>query len=211
MKLAIFGATGLTGKVLVQEAAARGHTLRLLVRGKVSENELPQGTEVITGDYLDSGARREAIKGVDAVLSTVGPPATRKTELKPEDFGNAMNELINELNDAGISRFINLASTGTLFEHEKYSFVQKCFSILFNIIVPVVIPGKTLELKALSESNLDWTCIRPPYIKTGVGGTIVANDQSPPSQKVDTHQLASFMLDQLESDEWLKRAPFVGC
>ncbi len=210
MKLAIFGATGLTGKVLVEEAAERGHVLRILVRGEVSQSDLPSGTEVIKGDYLDSKARREAIVGVDAVLSTVGPPATRKTDLTPEDFGNAMNELIDELNDEGISRFINLASTGTLFEHEKYGFVQKCFSILFNFIVPIVIPGKTLELKALSGSNLDWTCIRPPYIKTGIGGTLVADDQKPPSQKVDTQQLASFMLDQLESDEWLKRAPFVG-
>ncbi len=210
MKLGMFGATGLTGKVLVEEAAKRGHTLRILVRGEVSQTDFPSGTEVIKGDYFDAKARREAIKGVDAVLSTVGPPPTRKTELRPEDFGNAMNELIDELNGEGISRFINLASTGTILEHEKYSFVQKCFSVIFNLVFPIVIPGKTLELKALSGSDLDWTCIRPPYIKTGIGGTLVADDLTPPSQKVDTHLLASFMLDQLESDEWLKRAPFVG-
>ncbi len=212
MKLAIFGATGLTGKVLVEEAAARGHTLRILARRDVDKASLPEGTEVVKGDYLDSAARKETLKGVDVALSTVGPPPTRKTDLKPEDFGNAMEQLIGELKDEGISRFINLASTGTLFPHEKYGFVQKFFAFIFNIVVPVVIPGKTLELRALSKSvDLDWTCIRPPYIKTGAGGTLNADDAKPPAQqKVDTHELARFMLDQIESKEWIKKAPFVG-
>ncbi len=210
MKLAIFGATGLTGKELVKEAAARGHEIRILTRREVSADDLPEGTEVVLGDYMDPAARQETIKGADALLSTIGPPPTRKTKLTPADFGNAMEQLIGELKAEGITRFINVASTGTRYGDEPYPFERKLFRGLFNLLFPVVIPGKELELKILSSSDLDWTCVRPPLIKLGVGGPLIADDQKDPSRQVDATLLAQFMLDQLETDKWVRRAPFVG-
>ena len=210
MKLAIFGATGLTGRELVKEAAIRGHRLRILARRDIPSEDLPDGIELIKGDYLDSTARRETLKGVFALLSTVGPPPTRKTDLKPEDYGQAMEQLTAEMKQEGISRFINVASTGTRLGSEPYPLERKLFRLMFNFLVPIVIPGKELELKILSKSDLDWTTVRPPYIRLGVGGTLRADDKKDQGRKVDATLLARFMLDQLDSKTWVKRAPFVG-
>lgn len=210
MKLAIFGGTGLTGKELVKEAGKRGYAIRMLSRRDIDAGSLPEGTEVVRGDYLDPAARQETLRGADALLSTVGPPPTRKTDLTPEDYGRAMEQLIGELKQAGITRFINIASTGTRYGNEPYPLERKFFRMLFNFLAPAVIGGKELELKHLSQSDLDWTTVRPPLIKLGRGGTLVADDKTDKGRNVDATLLAQFMLDQLESDEWVRRAPFVG-
>lgn len=210
MKIAVFGGTGLTGKELVKEAGERGYSIRLLARRDVPQDSLPAGTTVIRGDYLDPAARRETLEGADVLLSTVGPPATRKTDLKPEDYGQAMEQLIGELKDAGITRFINVASTGTRYGNEPYPLERKFFRMLFNFLAPAVIGGKELELKHLSNSDLEWTTVRPPLIKLGRGGTLEADDKTDKGRNVDATLLARFMLDQIDSNEWVRRAPFVG-
>ncbi len=209
-KLAIFGATGLTGKELVKEAASRGYSLRILARREIPITELPDGVELIKGDYFNAASRRETLKGVDAVLSTIGPPPTRKTDLKAEDFGLVMEELIGEMKQEKVSRIINLASTGTRFSKEPFLLTRWFFRTLFNLFVPIVISGKEKELGVLSQSDLNWTTIRPPMIKTGIGGTLVTDDKIPPGHRVDTTLLVRFMLDQLDSDTWVQRAPFVA-
>lgn len=209
MKLAIFGGTGLTGKKLVEEAVARGHSVTMLARGEV-QPDLPAEVTVIKGDYFDSDARKATIKGADAVLTTIGAPATKKTDLKPEQYGQAMEELIAEMKAEGITRHIGLTSAGTRYKNEKITFGRKFWRAIFNTFFPIVIASKELELKALVASDLEWTSIRPPYIKNDVGGSLKVDDVKAQGNKVDTALLAGFILDQLISDEWVRRAPFIG-
>ncbi len=210
MNLAIFGATGLLGKELVKEASARGHNLRILSRRDLEPGEMPEGTVVIKGDYLDNAAMLETLEGAEAVLSTVGPPAIRKTDLTPGDYERAMVNLIAGMKENGIKRIINVASTGTRYGDEKFKFMRWLISSVFKILWPVVIPGKEAELKVLSQSDLDWTTLRPPGIVTGAGGELRVDDKIDQGIRVDTNLMAQFMLDQIDSDEWVGRAPFVG-
>ena len=210
MKLAVFGATGLLGRELVRQAAARGHAMRILSRREIGGDTLPEEAVVVRGDYMDPDAVRRTLEGVDAVLSTIGPPPNRKTELTPEDFGRAMDRLIAAMRAAGVSRIINVASTATRFGREPYGWGRRLLRLLLRSVAPVVIPGKELELAALARSDRAWTTVRPPLIKTGIGGSLRADDQDPQGMRVDTALLAAFMLDQLDDDTWVRRAPFVG-
>nr|MBX2801133.1 NAD(P)H-binding protein [Myxococcales bacterium] len=201
---------GLLGSVLVEEAASRSHGLRLLSRREIPSSSLPRGTVVIQGDYMDPEAVTATLDGADAVLSTIGPPATRNTTLKPDDFGRAMEHLVAEMNRMGLKRIINVASTGTRYGDERFRFMRRVITTLLNLAFPIVIAGKESELAVLSRSDLDWTTIRSPLIRTGVGGSLVVGDTVDLGSRVDTHLLARFMLDELESDTWVKRAPFVA-
>ncbi len=121
-----------------------------------------------------------------------------------------MEHMVAEMRRLGIKRIINVASTGTSYGNEKFRFVRRVITTILNIAFPIVIAGKESELAVLSKSELDWTTIRPPLIKTGIGGTLRVDDTVDLGSRVDIHLLAQFMLDALDSDTWVKRAPFVA-
>lgn len=210
MKLAIFGATGLVGNELVAQAAARGHTMRILSRSDIPKDKLPAGAELIRGDYFNAEDVHATVIGADAVLSTIGPPQHNKTDLKPADYGQAMEQLIAQMQATGVARIINIASTGTRLGDEPYGLGRRLIRFLLKFIAPVVIPCKEQELEALVRSDRIWTTIRPPLIKSGIGGVLKASDQTPQGSRIDTGLLVGFMLDQLDARDWENRAPFVG-
>src|SRR5690349_20709166 len=71
MKLAVFGATGPTGRQFVEQARAKGHELRVLVR---PQSTAPEGTEAVVGDVLDAEAVASTISGTAAVVCILGLP-----------------------------------------------------------------------------------------------------------------------------------------
>ena len=72
-RIAVTGATGFVGSHLVAALAARGWTLRLLVR---RWSPLPPlagvEAEIVWGDLGDENALRQFVAGVDAVIHAAG-------------------------------------------------------------------------------------------------------------------------------------------
>lgn len=79
MKLAMIGATGITGTLVLDEAARRGHALTVLVRDPARLSpDGPTPDHVITGDGADAAAVRSALVGQDAVLVMISSRGTRQ-------------------------------------------------------------------------------------------------------------------------------------
>ena len=78
MKIAVFGATGATGKVFMTLALDAGHELVALVRDKSKlehrEKEKDTGARLraVVGDATDGSAVHAVIEGADAVVSCLG-------------------------------------------------------------------------------------------------------------------------------------------
>ncbi len=209
MNIAILGASGFTGKVLLEKALERGHVIKVLARSPEKLASFGDSIQVIEGDYLNQQAINQVVEGVDVVISTIGAPATRKTSLTANDFADAMTHLVMAMEKGGVKRLINLASAGTRFEGEKVSFIRGVIRLFFSLTAPVVIPAKEKELAIVQQSSLDWTSIRPPLIQDNVPGSLQASVEFLNGNKVDVVQLANFMLDNIDSQDWIKKAPFV--
>ncbi len=207
-RLALLGATGPLGRELVVQAHGRGYHLRVLSRREV--HDLPVVVEVIRGDFFDAVALRDVLEGADAVLSCIGPPQHRKSTASAQEYGAAMVQLVSAMQAQGITRIINIASTATRLGDEAYGIGRRVLRLMLKFIAPVVIPGKEAELRVLAASDRDWTTIRPPLIKAGAGGVLRVSDEKPQGMKVDQALLAGFMLDALEDDAWIGKAPFVA-
>lgn len=67
MTILITGATGRVGRHLVQQLAARGASVRALVRDP-AKADLPTGVEIATGDLLDIDSLRAAFAGVNTLF-----------------------------------------------------------------------------------------------------------------------------------------------
>lgn len=209
-KLAILGVTGLVGRVLTKLALGQGYEVRVLCRSQGSADSLPDGVEVVIGDYFDADAIDQVVAGCDAVLSTVGPEPVRRPNKSPQDLQEAMDKLIGAMERHGISRFINLASAGTRFSDEPLTLSRKLMRWSLGFIVPYVIPSKEAELGSLVKSSLDWTSIRPPLITDSAKGQFHSHLTKAQGFKVNTTQLATFMLTAIEDKTLYRTAPFVG-
>jgi putative NADH-flavin reductase len=72
MNLLIFGATGGTGRVLVEQALAEGHVVTAFARNPAKVRTLHQNLRIAKGDILKYDSIEMALVGQDAVLSTLG-------------------------------------------------------------------------------------------------------------------------------------------
>lgn len=74
MTLAVLGATGFTGRLVVDEARRAGLPLRLVGRRRTALEEMAQaGEKVCVADARDEEALRKAFDGAGVVASTAGP------------------------------------------------------------------------------------------------------------------------------------------
>ena len=72
MRLLVFGATGGTGRALVEQALAQGHLVTAFARDPAKVRGAHQNLTIARGNMLDSSSVEAAVQGQDAVLSAVG-------------------------------------------------------------------------------------------------------------------------------------------
>src|SRR2546426_11308042 len=72
MKLAIFGATGATGRCLVEQALDRGYDVTAFTRNPLALTTRHAHLSIVTGDVFHPVNVEEAVASQDAVLCTIG-------------------------------------------------------------------------------------------------------------------------------------------
>jgi len=73
MKLFVIGATGRTGREIVEQALARGHRVTAFVRSPESINLQDERLTVIEGSALEEDQLANTMQNHDAFISTLGP------------------------------------------------------------------------------------------------------------------------------------------
>ncbi len=94
----VAGATGSIGRLVVAEALRRGHDVRALVRSADKASRLPEGAAAVVGDVTRPETLRDAVKGVDAVVLTLGSDGGGKAGAESVDYGGVRN-ILNALGD----------------------------------------------------------------------------------------------------------------
>ena len=72
MKIAVFGAGGRTGILLVFQALKEGHHVTAFARNANKITIRHEHLRVVEGDVMNEEKVREAVEGCDAVLCTLG-------------------------------------------------------------------------------------------------------------------------------------------
>ena len=68
MNLAVFGATGGTGRLLLAQALERGHSVTAFVRSTPADDSLAGAERVVTGDGRNDAAVASALRDAEAVV-----------------------------------------------------------------------------------------------------------------------------------------------
>lgn len=210
MKIAIFGSTGFLGKVLLRKALEAGYQVRTLVRDPNRLGGFKDRVEYIEGTVFDTRDISQTVRGTDVVLSTVGPP--QKEPVDPQLYEQAMKDVVAALRANRIKRYIHVGgSVHDGGENENWTLGRRALRLLLNLTFRKGLAAKHLEWEVLKESDLEWTLVRPPRIAASPPrGSLVADAKSLASLQVNVGDLADFLLEQIDSTDWVRGAPLVA-
>jgi len=210
MKIAILGSTGFVGNVLIKKAIARGYEIKTLARNPEKLNEIKDKIEIIQGNVFEPASIDTAIEGTEVVLSTVGPPPGKPCN--PGQYQEAMKNIIAVMEKHAIKRYIHIG--GAVHqggENEIWNFKRKFLRFFLNLMSKPILIAKQLEWEVLKSSDLEWTLVRPPRITGGnISARLYANEKYLYSLQISVEDLTDFILDQIKSREWIKKAPLVS-
>lgn len=201
MKLAIFGATGGTGKQIVAQALEAGHMVTALVRDPAKLGDLTAPITAVTGDVLDQAKVAETVNGADCVIVTLGSTANNPDWIVSE----GTKQVISAMQTNGVKRLIVITSIGVGDSKDQVSFA---FKMLMKTVLKKAMEDKERQETAVQESGLDWTIIRPGGLVDGprTGEYTVGSAQEVKAGQVARADVAELTLKQIDSDEYLHKA-----
>jgi len=209
MKITILGSTGLVGKVLLEKALEREYQINTLVRSPEKLGAFKDNVTFIEGNVFQIEKLEQIVSGSDIVLSTVPPKMNTKA---PEKYAKLMEDWVSVFERNSIKRFIHIG--GAVHgggENENWTIGRKILRLFLTLFWRQGLVAKELEWEVLKRSNIDWTLIRPPRVtKDKSTSSLIANEKSLAGMQVGVEDLADFILDQIDSEKWLKRAPLVA-
>jgi putative NADH-flavin reductase len=161
MKLTIFGATGGTGRCLVEQALAAGHDVTAVVRdpARLAVPAQP-GLHVVTANVMDPAAIRPALATAEAAISAVGPRGTGRTTVSQD----SARSIVQAMQDAGVQRLLTVSGSVVIDAGEG--------AVMRGLLKPLVratfLRNVCADMRRAEEqvrnSNLDWTIMRPPRL-----------------------------------------------
>jgi putative NADH-flavin reductase len=202
MKLAILGATGRTGRLVVEQALAAGHDVRALVRSPDKLALRHERLELVQGDATDAAAVARMVDGADVVISALGPVAGRK---------DICSVAAGHVIAAGARRYVAVSGAGIDVPGDQKDFVGKLVSFLVRTLSPAVFHDKVLEHTLLARSSVPWVLVRPPRLvdKPSTGNPRMSLERSP-GASVARADLAAFVLRCAGDESLTGKAPFVA-
>lgn len=204
MRLAIFGATGGTGRELLQQALDRGHEVTAIVRRPEAITLTHARLRVLAGDVMELDSLAPALQQQDAVLSVIGSQGLRSL-VKPMTFYHrSARHLVDQMDKAGVQRLVCLTSVGV---------VDKPVGPLFYIwlikplLKPIYDDMRQME-QTIRESNLAWTIVRPSRLFDGKRTgqyRVGSSGELDHANSISRADLANCILNQLDTKaNWQK-------
>ena len=209
MKLAIFGATGETGKQLVKLALEKGNKVIAYVRTPSKLNINHECLTIIHGELNEKTAIEYAVSGVDAVISVLGPRGGSKS--KPITQG--MQNIILAMEKNNVRRLI-ISSTLSLSDPDDLpDFKSRVLINLVKIINRAAYEEIINVGKVVRSSNLDWTIIRLPLLNNNPkSGKVKVGylGKKEVGLKISRADIADFMLKQVQDTKYIQKASVIS-
>jgi putative NADH-flavin reductase len=204
VKLFVIGATGGTGKNVVEHALAKGHDVVAFVRNPSALTVVHERLRVERGDALDSAEVKRAAAGCDAAISAIGP--RRGTPAGTIISGAVMN-ILGAMTNGGPRRIVFESGLMVGDGRGLRAFGRVAVSI-FRRLNRALYEDKVRAEGAIRASPYEWIIVRPPALveKAARGTYRVGVDLdvrvSAPMAHAD---VAAFLVEAAESDRWLRQ------
>lgn len=212
-RLAVFGATGGTGRELVRQALAAGRAVTAFGRdpGRVAAAfaEAPGAPSIVAGEVTDAAAVARAVAGQDAVLVALGP---RRGD-DPAALTTGLARVVDAMRAHGVRRLLVVSGAGIRVAGDRKPLPDRAISALVRLVNRRDVEAKEAQLALLRSSDLDWTTVRPPRLadRPATGRPLAADPRTIRGGRIVAYaDLAAFMLDEVDARRFVRQAVFVA-
>jgi putative NADH-flavin reductase len=203
IKITIFGASGKVGQLVTRRALDGGHQVRAFVRSRDPFTPSDRLT-VLHGDVADELAVSDALAGSQAVISTLGSWGPG-----PKDVLTiGMQSIIPAMQQLDLSRLVSLTGAGGKWRGDTGGLRLRTNRLALTLMARSALRDGEAHLDMLDSSELDWTCVRAPKIRS-TGQSEYRLSLTVPSLigSIPGPAVARCLLDLAERHTFLRQAP----
>lgn len=228
--IAVFGASGPTGKLFTELALNHGYQVKALVRDPSKLDLQHSNLQLIQGDAADTAKVGATIKGTEAVISLLGANLRRGANLKQavKVRRTTTPTILSAMGQNNVERLIVVASlpaeliAGFFDPKDEPRFMKKWLINKFTRGIFRLFMGKDVfgELNEDTRAYFDlikqspqrWTIVRAPTLsdQPSNGNYRVGYLDAHTGKYVSRSDVAAFLLEELMSGNYIRQMPIVS-
>jgi putative NADH-flavin reductase len=202
MKILIFGATGGTGRQLLQQGLDQGHHITAFVRNPTKLTIKNKNLVLVKGNILNEKDVSSAMKGQEVIISVLGNKTSSALRESNTIISESIGIIISQIKANNVMRLLFVASFGV---NEKIFLPEKLFIrlVLKNIFADI---PKQEEL--IKKSGLDWTIVHPARLVNAPKTEKYEADEQLPIglfSKIARSDVADFLLKNVDSKKYYRK------
>lgn len=202
MKITIFGATGPTGRLLVSQALAQGHSVTAFAR-RPEAIRPRENLRIIQGDTTrDAAAVEDAVRGQDAAISALGVSASFFPDGLME---RSVANILPAMERSGVKRLVVMSAFGVGDSKNDAPVLPR---LMYCTVLSAIFADKLAAEDKVRASSLDWTIVYPTLLTHGaMTGHYRAAERLELSgmPSISRANVAHFMLGELTQRRFVRK------
>jgi putative NADH-flavin reductase len=205
MKLLIFGASGATGRQLVQQALDQQFSVTAFVRNPARFTLKHPNLSVVKGDILEPDTVEAAVPGHDVVLSALG---VKRNRVGDTTLSDGTQHILEAMWRHGVKRFIGETSLGLGSSRGEEGLLFR--RVIRPLFLKHVFADKERQEALIQAAPFDWIIVRPAGLtngpRTGDYKVALSFANARIKGRISRADVADFMLKQVGTDAFVGRA-----
>jgi putative NADH-flavin reductase len=207
MNIMIVGATRGIGRQLLEQALTSGHAVTALVRDPRRLAAQHERLRVVKGDILAPDAVAAAMAGQGAVCCSIGVKAPW---IRITVFSEGTRNLLQAMKKTRVRRLVCVTGIGAGDSRGHGGFLYD--RIFYPFLLKPIYADKDRQEALIRASDAEWTIVRPGFL---TNGPLTKNYRALTDLTgitagwISRADVAHFMLKELESKQYLRKAPLL--
>ncbi|MEY9835831.1 NAD(P)-dependent oxidoreductase [Streptacidiphilus sp. EB103A] len=204
MKIVVFGATGGTGRAVLEQAARAGHEVTAVARRDGALPPTPAVRMETVPDLRHQEQVDRVVAGQDAVISALGTNARGPVTV----CADGARSILAAMRTGGVRRLLAVSAYGAAETHDRS---------LYSLALWAALGHKMRDKEAMEalirQSDADWTVVRPPKLsdRPHTGRYRTGTDlRIRLTSAISRADLADFLLREAAAGEFLRQFPRIA-
>jgi len=215
--IAIFGATGNTGREVLAAALDQGYLVRVMVRSPSKVTVEHPNLTILQGDLTALDTIKETVQGADYVISVVGGPMGKPKNFPVGTFVQFTKDLVGILKQTPSTK---------VFVHQSGAYVANpdgthplSMKIMNKVVGWLAGIGPNLKENLNIEKYMDsikedvkfkMICTKPGGLRAGPGGKKFGATKKPSMGMSDLKDVGKFTITALKDESLYGKHTYVG-
>lgn len=207
-RILVLGATGGTGREVVDQALALGYDVTAVARHPERMGRAHERLRLAAVDVTQPGAAlSDAARGQDAVISALG----QGLRLRSEDLiSRSTPRILEAMERERVSRLIVTSAFGV---GDTWRDVPPLSRLMIRVFLRNLYADKARAERTLRQSALDWTLVYPTALTNGprtgryrVGERLALRGLP----RISRADLAAFLLAQIDDRSYIRKGVLIS-